>query len=357
MPNLTDESYQQSHTLAFTEFLIHPADRCLYAYMNANNDLIFNTSKPPKPDAVDFIAYFIRMSDEEVDANNIQELVQHGRTSGDPLESMLHVLKGIYVPTFLRSKHWPESVRREFSGQVQKFMASLTDRAYQKTGQTVLYMPVEEFTSAKEAAQDKDLSQRLESIVIHWTRQIKEVVNNQNMVQHAESSGPGDEIEFWHNRTIDLSGISNQLVKPEVQNIIEVLQIAKSSYLSPFQTLSKSIQQGTSEAKDNLKFLKTLEDSCNRLVTASPPEIPDILKEMLSLIRMIWSLSRFYNTEERLTGLLRKVSNQIIKQCRAHVSLSDIFEGDVFSAIKCLEENIACWKEWHNIYNKTAWRH
>ena len=83
-------------------------------------------------------------------------------------------------------------------------MASLTDRTYQKNGQTVLYMPVEEFTSAKEAAQDKDLSQRLESIVIHWTRQIKEVVNNQNMVQHAESSGPGDEIEFWHNRTLSL---------------------------------------------------------------------------------------------------------------------------------------------------------
>ena len=148
-------------------------------------------------------------------------------------------------------------------------MANLTDKAYQKNGQTVLYMPVEQFSSPKEAAQDKDLSQRLESIVIHWTRQIKEVVNNQNMVQHAESSGPGDEIEFWHNRTIDLSGISDQLVRPGVQKIIEVLQIAKSSYLAPFQTLSDSIQQGTTEAKDNLKFLKTLEESCNSLAEAS----------------------------------------------------------------------------------------
>ena len=139
---------------------------------------------------------------------------------------MLRTLKGVYVPTFMNSEHWPESVRKEFSGQVQKFMANLTDKAYQKNGQTVLYMPVEQFSSPKEAAQDKDLSQRLESIVIHWTRQIKEVVNNQNMVQHAESSGPGDEIEFCNNRTIDLSGISDQLVRPGVQKIIEVLQIA-----------------------------------------------------------------------------------------------------------------------------------
>ena len=133
-------------------------------------------------------------------------------------------------------------------------MATLTDKTYQNQGQTVLYIPIEDFKSAKEAAQDKDLSQRLESIVIHWTRQIKEVVNNQNMIQRAETSGPNDEIDFWANRTVDLSGISDQLVRPGVQRIVEVLQVAKSSYLAPFQTLSKSIQQGSAEAKRQSKI-------------------------------------------------------------------------------------------------------
>ena len=48
LPNLTNESYQQSHTLAFTEFLIHPTDRCLYAYMNANSDLSIQYIKTTK---------------------------------------------------------------------------------------------------------------------------------------------------------------------------------------------------------------------------------------------------------------------------------------------------------------------
>jgi hypothetical protein len=49
------------------------------------------------------------------------------------------------------------------------------------------------------AAKDKDLVQRLEATVIHWTRQIKEVVTNQdNATTTAETGGPLDEIAVHH---------------------------------------------------------------------------------------------------------------------------------------------------------------
>lgn len=41
---------------------------------------------------------------------------------------------------------------------------------------------------------------------------------------------------------------------------------------------------------------------------------------------MIWNLSKFYNTEERLTGLLRKISNEVgtkRAQTAAHPSRCD----------------------------------
>ena len=69
---------------------------------------------------------------------------------------------------------------------------------------------------------------------------------------------------------------------------------------------------------------------------------------------MIWSLSRFYNTEERLTGLLRKISNEIIHRCRAKISLDDVFDGDVDASIVTLEESIACGVSWKLIYKRTA---
>ena len=69
---------------------------------------------------------------------------------------------------------------------------------------------------------------------------------------------------------------------------------------------------------------------------------------------MIWSLSKFYNTEERLTGLLRKISNEIIHRCRAKISLDDIFDGDVEVSMVSLEESIACGVAWKRIYKRTA---
>ena len=71
---------------------------------------------------------------------------------------------------------------------------------------------------------------------------------------------------------------------------------------------------GSIEANDNLKFLSTLQESCINLASAEPKDIPLILKDVLMRIRMIWSVSAFYSKVEPLTGLLRKVSNQIIVQ-------------------------------------------
>ncbi len=69
---------------------------------------------------------------------------------------------------------------------------------------------------------------------------------------------------------------------------------------------------------------------------------------------MIWTISSFYNTDERLTGLLRKVSNQIIIQCSKKISLQEIFDGDVEAAMVQLRESIACGRAWHQAYEKTV---
>ncbi len=54
-------------------------------------------------------------------------------------------------------------------------MASLTETANQSRGHTVLYLPEEDVSDIDRSVKDKDLVQRLEAILIHWTRQIKEV--------------------------------------------------------------------------------------------------------------------------------------------------------------------------------------
>jgi hypothetical protein len=209
-----------------------------------------------------------------------------------------------------------------------------------------------------------------------------QVVSNQESSHSVDNDGPLEEIKFWRSRTVDLSGIRQQLERPGVKSIVSVLRAANSSYLDFFADLSEDIQKGARftsymqkfqsprrpvfliaewhlcrqsslhplmlrsqlapmphylifraslihhilarpphirptgsiEADENLNFLTTLQESCINLCSAAPKDIPAILKEVLTRIRMIWSVSAFFSKVEPLTGLLRKVSNQIIVQ-------------------------------------------
>lgn len=78
--------------------------------------------------------------------------------------------------------------------------------------------------------------------MIHWARQIKEVLTTQDAFEMAENSGPLDEIQFWKDRCSDLTGISKQLDKSGVKKITEILTCAKSSYVAPFLKLSGEIK-------------------------------------------------------------------------------------------------------------------
>lgn len=82
--------------------------------------------------------------------------------------------------------------------QLHRFMTSITEICYQQQGYTELYIPKEDLS--KGDGQDKDLIKRLETIIIQWNRQIKEIVSNSDSHQDNENSGPLDQIQYWRNR-------------------------------------------------------------------------------------------------------------------------------------------------------------
>ena len=182
-----------------------------------------------------------------------------------------------FVPSFMKDNSWPENVKKEFVAQLHAFMAQLTDASHQKEGFTELYIPNEDLSNLELAQQDKDLIQRLEATVIHWGRQIKEVINNQDNQHDSESAGPIDEINYWRSRKQNLSYIDEQLEKPELIRIKTLLNNVDSSYVTGFEDLTKNIKTGSTEAEDNLKWLKSLYEPCKKLGEATPQEIPALL--------------------------------------------------------------------------------
>ena len=57
-------------------------------------------------------------------------------------------------------------------------------------------------TPAEEVILSLMLSMVFAAAMIHWTRQIKEVLSSQDNFEMSENSGPLEEIEFWKNRLV-----------------------------------------------------------------------------------------------------------------------------------------------------------
>ncbi len=67
------------------------------------------------------------------------------------------------------------------------------------------------------------------------------MLNAQEALEQADTAGPLEEIEFWTMRCEDLSGLATQLDQPSVTRVCQILDRAKSSYLTQFRKLAKQI--------------------------------------------------------------------------------------------------------------------
>ncbi|BFZ00250.1 hypothetical protein BsWGS_03289 [Bradybaena similaris] len=339
------------------KFIKDEFEHLLVAYNDRFQGLTISLSIPVLQ--VKSICYFIKsFGTKEITSHGFLKDVQYGVIKGGHIESLLRMMMGVYAPIFFENSSWPDSIKNDFSAQLHRFLASLTDTRYKLEGKTVLYIPTEGTNiHPEEAAKNKELVQRLETSIIHWARQIKDVLSSQDAFEMAENSGPLEEIDFWKNRCADLSGITTQLDKPGVKRIALILETAKSSYVAPFLRLAGQIKEGSRQAESNLKFLSILKDPCHELADAKPKDIPKLLPKILSLIRMIWVNSDFFNTREKLTGILKKMSNEIIRRCCAEIDLDKIFDGYVNSGKQSLNECIECCEHWKSIYDKTSKMH
>ncbi|XP_032178398.1 dynein heavy chain 2, axonemal isoform X5 [Mustela erminea] len=356
LTGLADAVWTAEHDAVLEHFAQDPSEVILTIYIDPYMGLKLDLGMPVQTQ--NQIVYFIRCAPVPITPENFEATVQFGTVRGSYIPALLRLLSGVFAPQIFTNTTWPESIRNHFASHLHRFLACLTDTRYKLEGHTVLYIPAEAMNVAPEVVvKDKELVQRLETSMIHWTRQIKEVLNAQESVETGENLGPLEEIEFWRNRCMDLSGISKQLVKDGVKHIESILRLAKSSYLAPFMKLAQQIQDGSRQAQSNLTFLSILKEPYQELAYMRPRDICSKLPKLINLIRIIWVNSPHYNTRERLTSLFRKMSNEIIRLCCHAISLDRIFEGYVTSSREDLQGCITCCQAWKDHYLRAVQMH
>ena len=148
---------------------------------------------------------------KNITEDNIAQSVFFKNIYTDPLDDLLDKMNQEYVKKLLGENDWPDGVKKEFVANLHRFMAFLNEQTHSARGQTYLYIPDEDLTDIEASAKDKDLLQRLESTVIYWTRQIKELVSNQDSPTSHSVESPLDEISYWNKRTSNLNVLTRRL--------------------------------------------------------------------------------------------------------------------------------------------------
>ncbi|XP_057714813.1 dynein axonemal heavy chain 2 isoform X3 [Corythoichthys intestinalis] len=352
---VTKESWLEENVKSLERFIEDTSIATLVVYLDSSMTLKVEYTIPTQ--VVEELAYFIREPGTVVTPDNFYEEVEYGTVQGDPTESLLHFVTSLHSDENDISSDWETGIKDNYINGMHNYLAILTDHVSKKESKTVLYIPMEGLIdSAEESSKDTHLVQRMESVLIHWTDQIKELLNIQD-TSRSNNRGPIQEIAYWESHSKKLRDMSKQLQKPGVKLIQHMLELANSLYVKRFLKLAMELQDSSLEAQSNLNFLSLLSGPCEELRDIPISELAPKLQHIIYVIRIIWTNSTHYNTNERITGLFLKMSYEIINLCIKSVSLDRIFEGYVTSSKKELNICIECCLSWKNMYLRTAELH
>ena len=96
-------------------------------------------------------------------------------------------------------------------------------------------------------AYDRGLIHAIESVVIDWTHQIRDVLKKDSAQPLLEGQHPSPmvEIEFWKAKAQNLECIYEQLNNPKVRMMAQMLERANSSYYPSFKNIFTDVVEGT----------------------------------------------------------------------------------------------------------------
>ncbi|TPX43177.1 hypothetical protein SeLEV6574_g05202 [Synchytrium endobioticum] len=314
--------------------------------------------------------YFIRSTTKAITLQSIYTDVSFGPLSNSILPSLTTVVKHVVMPALKAHDSWgvlsrskDESVRT-FTEVLERFVTDL-DVVMINLHDSVQLHPCTVDLSAynkpaeyANAAHDPELVNALEGLVTEWCKQIEQVLTeSEQMRKEADDIGPNAELAHWKARMIKFNSITDQLKSPQCQKVVGILTAVKSkTLLKTWKDLDNRVTDAANESKDNVKYLYTLERFCDPLYSSDPVGMIPAIPGLINAIKMIYSISRYYNTSERMTSLFVKITNQMITSCKEYIYKevgTKLWDQDRVHLVRKLTECVKLNEAYQNCFHDT----
>ncbi|GFO43348.1 dynein heavy chain 5, axonemal [Plakobranchus ocellatus] len=252
------------------------------------------------------------------------------------LHAVESVLSGVFIPALKKLENgWEQlasqsgdGIRNDFLSSLDSFVSVLVG-AQESLEEKVTLKPCEGYELRKvntiadyqAVANSTEALEKIEECMKVWIKQIEQVLaESEQMRREADDIGPRAELEHWKKRMSKFNYLVDQIKGHDVKAVLGILHAAKSKLIKVWQELDRRITDTANEAKDNVRFLYTLEKLCDPLYNSDPVGMLEGIPALINAIRMVHSISRYYNTSERMTSLFVKITNQMITACKAYIT-------------------------------------
>nr|XP_055066586.1 dynein axonemal heavy chain 5 [Misgurnus anguillicaudatus] len=252
------------------------------------------------------------------------------------LKSVEQLLSEIFIPTLKKMSHgWGElaspqaqAVKQDFISSLDSFVSvlagaqeSLQEKVNLKECDIFDLKTLKSPSDYTAVANSTEALEKIETCMKTWIKQIEQVLAESDQLRkEADDLGPRAELDHWKKRMSRFNYLLDQLKSSDVKAVLGVLIVAKSKLIKVWRELDIRITDAANEAKDNVKYLYTLEKFCDPLYNSNPVSMVEAIPGLINAIRMIHSISRYYNTSEKITSLFVKVTNQMITACKAYIT-------------------------------------
>ncbi|XP_039872861.1 dynein heavy chain 8, axonemal-like isoform X1 [Simochromis diagramma] len=209
----------------------------------------------------------------------------------------------------------------------------------------------------KTAAANCEMVHQLEKNLLQWCKEIEQVlIESDQLRKGADSEGPLSDLEHWKGMSIRFNSIITHIKSQKCKTVVMVLHISRSKTVKMWRKLDTRITRCANEAKDNVKFLNTLEKVLQPLYISDPVTMMKNVQNVISTIHMIFRVSLYYNTSETISSLFIKVTNQMVTMCRSYITDNGkrlIWDQDADNIITKVQHCTSLYQEYKSCFQTT----